>query len=312
MSAVATRPRLGFLGLGWIGRNRLEALERAGTAEIAALADPAAPEALDSLDELLEHDLDGIVIATPSALHAAQAQAALERGSAVFCQKPLGRTAAETTRVVESARAADLLLGVDLSYRHVAAVRAAVDAVRSGALGEVFAADLVFHNAYGPDKPWFYDPELSGGGCVIDLGLHLVDLALWALEGQVEAVSARLRGEPVEEFAFAQLDLDTGAVVRLACSWNLSAGRDCVFEASFYGSDGAALVRNVDGSFYDFRAELARGRARETLSEPPDDWGGRALVEWARRLGWGERFDPRAQELVRVAETIDAIYGTTG
>jgi predicted dehydrogenase len=46
----------------------------------------------------------------------------------------------------------------------------------------VFAVDLVFHNAYGPDKPWFYDPELSGGGCVMDLGVHLVDLALWSLD----------------------------------------------------------------------------------------------------------------------------------
>jgi predicted dehydrogenase len=309
VSAVATRPRLGFLGLGWIGRSRLDALERAGAGEVAAIADPALPGALDSLDELLEHELDGVVIATPSALHAPQALAAIERGLAVFCQKPLARTAAETASVVEAARAADLLLGVDLSYRHVAAVRAAVDAVRAGSLGEVFAADLVFHNAYGPDKPWFYDPERSGGGCVIDLGLHLVDLALWAFGGEVVEVSARLRGEPVEEFAVAQLDLDSGAVVRLACSWNLSAGRDCVFEASFYGREGAALVRNVDGSFYDFRAELARGRARETLSEPPDDWGGRALVEWARRLGAGEGFDPASVELVRVAQAVDAIYG---
>ena len=308
-SARATRPRLGFLGLGWIGRNRLEAVERAGAAEVAAIADPALPEALDSLDELLALELDGLVIATPSALHAGQAEAALARGLPVFCQKPLGRTAAETARVVAAARAADVLLGVDLSYRHVEAVQAAVQAVRSGALGEVFAADLVFHNAYGPDKDWFYDPELAGGGCVIDLGLHLVDLALHALRGDVVSVSSRLRGRPVEQFAFAQFDLDSGAVVRLACSWNLSAGCDCVFEAAFHGNDGSAYVRNVDGSFYDFRSELARGRERETLAEPPDEWAGRALVEWAGRLAAGEGFDPAAEEHVRVAEVVDAIYG---
>jgi predicted dehydrogenase len=45
----------------------------------------------------------------------------------------------------------------------------------------VRAVDLTFHNAYGPDKPWFYDPAQSGGGCVMDLGVHLVDLALWTL-----------------------------------------------------------------------------------------------------------------------------------
>jgi predicted dehydrogenase len=287
----------------------LEALERAAAAEVAGIADPALPDALDSLDELLALDLDGVVIATPSALHAGHAEAALARGLPVFCQKPLGRTAAETARVVEAARAADRLLGVDLSYRHVEAVRSAVDAVRSGRLGEVFAADLVFHNAYGPDKEWFYNPQLAGGGCVIDLGLHLVDLALWALGGEVESVSSHLRGEPVEEFATAELELDSGAVVRLACSWNLHAGCDCVFEASFYGEDATVSARNVGGSFYDFRADLARGRTRETLAEPPDDWGGCALVEWARRLAAGARFDPGAQELVRVAEVVDRIYG---
>ncbi|MGN6201867.1 MAG: Gfo/Idh/MocA family protein, partial [Solirubrobacterales bacterium] len=97
----------------------MEALARDGLAQVTAVADPtaealeaaaeAAPSAvrMGSLEELLEHDLDGIVIATPSALHADQAVAALERGLAVFCQKPLARDAAETRRVLEAARAAD-------------------------------------------------------------------------------------------------------------------------------------------------------------------------------------------------------------
>jgi predicted dehydrogenase len=101
------------------------------------------------------------VIATPSALHAEQAIAALDRGLAVFCQKPLGRDASETRAVVEAARRADRLLGVDLSYRYTRAAAALRDEVRSGALGEVYAVDLVFHNAYGPDKPWFYDRRLA-------------------------------------------------------------------------------------------------------------------------------------------------------
>jgi len=56
-----------------------------------------------------------------------------------------------------------------------------------------YLADLIFHNAYGPDKPWFYDRTLSGGGCVIDLGIHLVDLALWNLDfPKVMNVTSRL------------------------------------------------------------------------------------------------------------------------
>jgi predicted dehydrogenase len=305
VSAVATRPRLGFLGAGWIGRQRMDALAASGLAEVAGVADPALEGALGSLDELLELPLDGVVIATPSALHSDQAVTALRRGLAVYCQKPLGRTAGEARAVVDAARAADRLLGVDLCYRHVEAFRVAREVVRSGELGEIVAADLVFHNAYGPDKPWFYDPELAGGGCAIDLGTHLVDLAHWTLgRGRFETVTSRLSGEPVEQYAAAQLD-----EVRLACSWNLHAGRDAVIEATFSGSEGAVSVRNVDGSFYDFRCERFRGTTRETLVEPPDDWGGRAICAWARRLAEDARFDPAAEEHVRTAETLDRIYG---
>lgn len=144
--AVARRPRLGFVGVGWIGRHRMAAIAGSGFAEIAALCDPVAKLAVDaaravhlderavitSFDELLESQPDGIVIATPSALHADQAIAALERGIAVFCQKPLARTAPETARVVDAARANDRLLGVDLSYRFTQGMGAIRDIVRAG------------------------------------------------------------------------------------------------------------------------------------------------------------------------------------
>jgi predicted dehydrogenase len=259
----------------------------------------------------------GIVIATPSALHAEQAEAALGRGVAVFCQKPLARTAAESRRIVAAARAADRLLGVDFSYRHTAAMQRVRELVRSGEIGDVYAVDLVFHNAYGPDKPWFRDPRLAGGGCVIDLGIHLVDLALWTLDFPgVSNVSSRLftRGVPlrpgeVEDFAVAQFALQGVTVVRLACSWNLSAGRDAVIEASFHGTCGGASMRNVAGSFYDFVAERHEGTRAITLAQPPDDWGGRAAVQWARSLADGARYDPEIEHVVEVAGVLDAIYG---
>jgi predicted dehydrogenase len=309
--AVGTRPRLGFAGAGWIGRKRLDAIAACGAGEVAAVADPAVPGCLSSFDELLEADLDGIVIATPSALHADQAVAALDRGLAVFCQKPLGRNAVEAKRVVDAARRADRLLAVDLSYRFTAAARAVRDEVRSGRTGRVLAAQLVFHNAYGPDKDWFYDGDLAGGGCLIDLGIHLADLALWTLDfPDAHVRSAWVEtptGGQVEELALAELDVG-GAAVSLACSWHLHAGRDAVIEAAFYGADGGAALRNVDGSFYDLRAERYRGTTADPLAEPPDDWGGRAAVDWARRVGAGDRFDPEADRLVTLAALLDAIY----
>jgi predicted dehydrogenase len=321
--------RVGFLGTGWIGRHRMQAMIETEAIEPVAYADPSddmaakaaslAPDAqrVNGLDQLLGLGLDGIVIATPSALHAEQSIQALEAGVAVFCQKPLGRSAAEVRAVVDAARRADRLLGLDLSYRHTEAMRRIRSLVQAGGLGRVSAVDLVFHNAYGPGKPWFFDPAQSGGGCVIDLGVHLVDLALWALDfPEVADVQARLlaKGRPLgagecEDYAVATLTLADGGVITLACSWNLPAGRDAMIGASFYGEGRGAGFRNESGSFFDFTAERWRGTATETLATPPDDWGGRAAADWARRLAAGERFSTEAERFVDVAEVLDRIYG---
>jgi predicted dehydrogenase len=327
---VGAAPRLGFLGLGWIGRARLQTLAASGAARISAISD-ISPERLhtdadtadavccDSFDDLLEQELDGVVIATPSALHAEQARRALERGLAVFCQKPLARTAAEARAVIEAARNADRLLGIDLSYRYTAGMRAVRDVVTSGAIGTVHAVELTFHNAYGPDRAWARDPRLAGGGCVIDLGTHLVDLAWWILDApQVRSVSSQLYAhgrrlppapEVCEDLALATFELDDGVVVRMACSWESSTGRDAVIEVGFTGTEGAVVMRNVNGSFYDFEVLQFRGTATRTLVQPPDDWGGRALVEWSRRLGSGERYDAGIETVVDVAAALDAVLG---
>ena len=267
---------------------------------------------------MLEAELDAVVIATPSAMHAEQAIEALDRGLAVFCQKPLGRNAAETREVIERAKRNDLLLGVDLSYRYMSEVKAVCDLVRRGELGKVFAADLVFHNAYGPDKPWFYNRKLSGGGCVIDLGIHLVDLALWALDfPEVFDVSSRLfaQGEAlakaeqsVEDFAQARIDLADGSCIQIACSWKLPAGRDAVISGTFYGTKGAASFFNINGSFFEFAAEKFQGTKRELLAHTKEEWAGKAAVDWATRLAGGKTYDPAVEQLVRVAETLDRIY----
>jgi len=327
------RPRIGFLGVGWIGRHRMNAIIEAGDVEAAAIADPAdqmrsdagqlapAAQTVASFEELLACDLDGVVIATPSALHAEQSIRALQRGLAVFCQKPLGRTRREVEDVVDAARKADRLLAVDLSYRFTDGMRKIKQLIEEGQLGTIFAADLVFHNAYGPDKDWFYDKARSGGGCVTDLGVHLADLALWCIDfPQVNKVESKIfsGGRPlaagsktVEDYAVATLHLKSGAVVRLTCSWRLQAGRDAIIEARFHGTEGGAELRNVDGSFYDFTAAYHQGNHSETLSLPPDAWGGRAAQDWAKRLAAGSHYDPQCERLIEVAALIDDIYAAS-
>jgi predicted dehydrogenase len=338
-------PRLGFVGLGWIGSMRLKALAEAGAAEVAALCE-SVPERLETagaenptaarfadLEEMLDRagelKLDGVVIATPNALHAPQTLAALDRGLAVFCQKPLALDASEARQMVRAARWADRLLGVDYSYRFTDGARALRRMIQAGELGRVFSLDLAFHNAYGPDKPWCWDPRLSGGGALMDLGVHLIDLAFWlladaeppkvrAVRGGVFRGGERLslgRMTPtgqvgVDDFASAWLDLRDGDVVAsLAVSWNAHAGRDCVVRAAVFGTGGGAEFRNVDGSFYDFELARFSGRAEEVVSRESRDWLGRAILDWAARLAESHRFDPEIERSIAVSEVVDAVYG---
>ncbi len=320
--------RLGFLGVGWIGKNRLDVLVKHGIAIPAAISDinveNAMAAAMDdtvvcsSLPKLLESSLDGVVIATPSALHAEQTIAALERGLAVFCQKPLGRNKEEVWEVIDTARGKNKLLGIDLSYRFLKTVSIVEKLIRCGDIGRIFAVDAVFHNAYGPDKPWFYDPELSGGGCVIDLGIHLVDLVLWMLDFPlVTNIYSRLyangmrirgRGKCVEDYAVAALELESGCLVNLTCSWKLQAGTDAIIKLTFYGTEGALSIRNIQGSFYRFKAERYRGTSREILYDSSDDWGGGAIINWARKLSRDSSFDESVIEVQKVTEVLDKIY----
>lgn len=331
LEPVCVRPRVGLIGVGWIGMHRLKALAEAQTAQIVCIADSSrnaaerairehSPEAhiAGSLRELLDEGLDGIVIATPNALHAEQSVASLEHRVGVFCQKPLARTSAEVRRVIDAARAHDRLLSVDFCYRTLAGVPELARLVQSGELGEIYSADLVFHNAYGPDKPWFYDRRQSGGGCVMDLGIHLIDLLLWVLDyPPVAEVRSRLHAggrllrtpaDELEDHAVAEIQFASGTTARLACSWRLPAGRDAVIEAAFYGTRGAVTIRNVNGSFYDFIVEHCVGTSRHPLAEGPDAWGGRMVCAWARQLRADPGFDPAAERLQQVAALIDVIY----
>jgi predicted dehydrogenase len=333
---------LGFVGLGWIGRMRLDALAEAGAAEVAAVCE-AAPERLAQtgdaypqaarfagfeglIERAAEMALDGVVIATPNALHAPQTLAALERGLAVFCQKPLALNAGEAREMVAAARRADRLLGVDYSYRFTDGARELRRLVRAGELGKIFSLELVFHNAYGPDKPWCFDPRLAGGGALMDLGVHLIDLAFWLLD---DPPLRRVRGgafrqgerlapgcvtaageQVVDDFASAWLDLQDGhTVASLAVSWNAHAGRDCVIRAALFGTEGGAEFQNVDGSFYDFELTRFRGRSAEPVTRESRDWLGKATLDWARRLAESNRFDPEIERSVRVSEVVDGMYG---
>lgn len=321
--------RVGFLGLGWIGRMRLDAVAALPGLEIAALADTSEQclqqvqqqysraRAVRELRELLALELDAVVIATPNACHAAQALACLAHGLPVFCQKPLGISALQTEQVVRAAQRADRLLAADFCYRHVQGMPELRQRLRDGELGSIEAIDLVFHNAYAPNGSWCFDRAQAGGGCLLDLGIHLLDLVQWLLGGTLQLVSAaryadgrRLEAisNAVEDLAFCEYRHESGTLVRLACSWRADLGCAARIGADIHGARAGARWRNVNDSFMDFVVEMCRGTQCERLGGYPDDWAARAMIQWLRRLSSDRSFDPLAWELCSAARLIEEAY----
>ena len=279
---------LACIGLGWIGRNRMEVLLKSGSADVVAIVEPIkenaqqaialAPNAkiISSGSEACSlEDVEGVVIATPSGMHAEQALHALKAGKSVFCQKPLGRSAHEVKEIVKASRQADKLLAMDVSYRYTEAFQKMLEVVQSGDIGNVIGVNLVFHNAYGPDKAWARDYNLSGGGCVIDLGIHLIDMAMLCLDfPEIKDITSTMfsKGvklnpgeEKVEDFAKIHLITTNDVPITLDCSWHASVGKDAVIEVSLYGTCGSVSFKNMEGSFYDFKAEKYSGTSTTLL-----------------------------------------------
>ena len=304
------RVKLAVLGCGWIAGNRLRQIGPLGLAEIVALADPDsraidavrrwAPRArcAHGVEDLVRRDVQAVMVSTPSALHSAQAVALLEQGLPVFVQKPLGVSGREVRKVLEAAGRAGVPLGTDLCYRHLRSARAARAALTEDSIGEVFLVEAAFHNAYRPGAGWSHEPALAGGGALMDLGIHLLDLVMW-LTGSpllLNRTTLRRRGRPwkedgIEDFAALDLECAGGMPVRIVTSWDASTGRDAEIGLRIYGERGNIEISNRDGSFFDFDARLCRGTRVEPLaSDDGDAWQAGPLAEWlgevARRQGF--------------------------
>ena len=261
------RVGLGFAGLGWLGESLIKELSAFPELHLAAVQDPAGDLAADvaarysspwhgtEYENLLTApNVDAIVICSPNFLHVPQARAALQAGKHVLVQKPLALSPADARATIDLAADAGRLLFVDYSYRYLDTVRALREALP--AIGRVRRLTGTFHNIYGPGKAWFFDPALSGGGALIDLGIHLLDLALELLgPAAVHLESADLsfaQRHPVEDTARLLLRLDE-APFDLVVSWNAALPMtEITFE--IVGERGRLRWENVDGSFFHFRA----------------------------------------------------------
>lgn len=280
--------RVGVVGLGFGGESAVKAYRQIPGVEVRALAGQEQerlawlgrtyeiPHLYHDYEELLARDdLDAVSVAVPNFLHAPVATAALKRGLHVLCEKPLSRTLEEAEAMVKAASEARRVLRVVFNYRERGDVRVLKQAIDEGRLGKIYYAKAYWMRRRGIPGAgtWFVNKEKAGGGPLIDLGTHVLDLALYLLgEPEVTAVTAATYSElgqrgwgvdlrskktgsgnpfDVEDLATAFLRLSTGGTLLLESSWATHSSAQDDFGLVLYGVEGGAEIRVRNYEFGD-------------------------------------------------------------
>jgi len=204
--------------------------------------------------DLVKEELDAVSICLPNSYHAAAAVAALQSGKHVLCEKPLAVNAAEAQTIVDAARSAEKILMVGFQGRFTAEALALRRLVDRGRLGEVYFAQASHERRRGIPvaKDWCTQKALAGGGALIDIGVHAIDLAMWMMNfpkpvsamGMIHQKFRPARAEntyDVEDFASGYVRFENGASLIVRASWasHIAQNRS-VFE--LLGTRGGATM----------------------------------------------------------------------
>ena len=253
-------PRVAIVGCGLIGRKRAAAL---GGASLTVCADTV-PERAQELarssgasavghwqDAVGAADVDIVIVATTNDALTPIAVAAVEAGKHVLVEKPAARTVEELDRLLVAARAQNRLVRVGFNHRYHPALLAARAAVDAGTLGPLmFIRGRYGHGGrVGYEREWRADPRKSGGGELIDQGVHLIDLAAWFLGPFREvrgAATTFFWDMPVDDNAFMLLEAAGGQVAFLHVSCTEWKN---LFSLEIYGRDGKIAIDGLGGSY---------------------------------------------------------------
>ncbi|MFH0965850.1 MAG: Gfo/Idh/MocA family oxidoreductase [Planctomycetota bacterium] len=190
---------------------------------------------VDSYDAVLDDaSIECVYIASPNYLHAPQTIAAAEKGKHVFCQKPMARTADEARPMVDACRKAGVQLGVGFCYRFAGGPEKMKELMREGAIGKPTLVTVEFHLGYTKDSSstavaWRCDPKLSGGGPLMDLAPHLVDMARFLMDDEFTSVFSHV--DPMK----TDTDVEEDTISLLRFSKGARAVIDCTFNARNHG-----------------------------------------------------------------------------
>ena len=206
------------------------------------------PAATTSIAEAVTHpDVDTVVVGLPNALHEEAIGAAVDAGKAVLCTKPLARSAEEARRIVDRVESAGVFAGYLEDLVYTPKTRKATASVAGGAIGDVlWVRSRETHP--GPHSAWFWDAEQAGGGAIVDLGCHCIEI-IRAFVGKgnrpVEVMcwlDTLVHPIAAEDNAIALIRFESGALGQFEVSWTFRGGMDLRDEVA--GTEGTIWLNH--------------------------------------------------------------------
>jgi predicted dehydrogenase len=340
MAGSDRKLRIGVIGLG-IGQAHIEGWREHAQAEVVAIADSDA-QRLAAVGELYgvaarythaeamldAGGLDVVSVCTPNKFHQALSIAAFEAGAHVLCEKPMAMNADEGRAMLAVARRAGKRLMINFSYRFSAASRGLKAQVDAGVFGDFYFGRSVWHRRRGMPGfgGWFGRRDLAGGGPLIDLGVHRLDLALWlmghprptwVLGSTHDAIARPLAAASgkvfdVEDLAAALIRFDNGATLIVEASWAAHIQEAELMETRLLGTRAGLLQKNLDEG-YAFDAQVfteQHGAQLDIRLHPPALAARSAMHDFAEAILAGRPHPAPGEEGLVVTELLDAIYAS--
>lgn len=250
------RTRFGLIGAGNIAATYAVAFQQCSTLELVAVSDIDLANAkkianglnartYDSYSAMFENekDLDAVVVATPPNMHDEISCFFLENGISVLCEKPLCTNLFGAVRIAGAAAQSSATFAMATKFRYCADVIAAKDIISSGILGDILQIENAFNSTVDMSGRWNSNPEIAGGGVLIDNGTHSVDIIRY-LVGPIAEIFAidggNTNGLSVEENVMVMARAESGAVALIDLSWGIEKAKP--YFISIYGSKGTLHI----------------------------------------------------------------------
>jgi predicted dehydrogenase len=290
--------KVGLIGAGRQGWRRARAAAELQDTELVIVADidsnaakllakEMGCEATNRWEDVIaRNDLQAVIVCVPNHLHAPISIAALKERKHVFCEKPLAREPREAKQIVDTARQMGVKLKTGFTLRHHPAIRQAREWFDGGLIGSLMFLRCTYGVCGRPDydREWRAKEELSGGGELVDQGVHVLDLFRWFAGDFVQVVGFTSVGfweiGPLEDNAFGLLRTRTGQIASMHVSWTQWKN---LFSFEIFGKDGYITVEGLGGSYGVERAKLGKRSFTEPFKEECIEFRGEDrswLEEW--------------------------------